>query len=67
MKRQQVFPFPECKECMELTDCPHPEVDTDMMGTPIPPDCCPHPLKIVNRTTETKRNKIKKRHARDID
>jgi hypothetical protein len=51
-------PYDECETCKELGDCPHPDVQEDMMGTPMPPDSCPKPIDIMNATV--KKHKLRK-------
>ena len=50
------YPYDECHECTNISDCPHPEVELDARGValPVPPMMCPRPLKIA--LTKRKRN-----------
>ena len=51
------YPYLECKHCRTIADCPHPDVANDLLGTPLPPDCCPKPIDIMNETLKKKRAK----------
>ena len=53
-------PFPECSKCRDLSDCPEPDISQDLLGRPLPPQCCPKPNKIMAQT-----EKRKKRYDRD--
>jgi hypothetical protein len=62
MKKEE-DPYKECATCKDLSDCPCPEISLDMFGVPLPPDCCPRPIDIMNET-EKKRKPLKKyRHG----
>lgn len=50
-------PYKECAECRTIADCPHPDVANDLLGTPLPSDCCPRPIDIMNETLKKKRAK----------
>lgn len=50
-------PYKECAECRTIEDCPHPDVANDLLGTPLPSDCCPRPIDIMNETLKKKRAK----------
>jgi hypothetical protein len=52
------YPYEECRTCKTLEDCVHPDIQMDGMGTPLPPDCCPHPIDIMKATLK-KRKKYK--------
>jgi hypothetical protein len=43
-------PFPECEKCDDLSCCPEPDISMDGFGSPLPPDCCPKPIKIMAST-----------------
>ena len=53
-------PYKECANCKDLGDCPKPDVATDGLGSPLPPDVCPRPMDIMKATN--KKHK-KKRHG----
>jgi hypothetical protein len=55
---EESCPFPECKSCRVLDDCPAPEVANDMLGSPLPPPECPFPMDVMKRTT--KKHKIQR-------
>ncbi len=55
MKNLPVFPFDECRECQSIKDCPHPEVELDGLGSPIPPDDCPRFTDIMKTIVEQQR------------
>jgi hypothetical protein len=38
------------KTCKILEDCPCPDISDDMFGTPLPPDVCLKPIKIMKAT-----------------
>jgi hypothetical protein len=40
-------PFPQCKGCDDLGNCPQPDISMDGFGCPLPPDSCPQPIKIM--------------------
>ena len=42
--------YPQCAKCKTLEDCPHPDVDTDGFGSPMPPDGCAQPIYIMKET-----------------
>jgi len=48
-------PYPQCKTCRDLSDCPHPEISEDLLGRPLPPDNCPKPNKIMAQTEKKHR------------
>lgn len=52
-------PFPDCNHCKTIEDCPHPDVDTNFFGSPLPPDCCLRPWEIMRNTEKEQK---KKRH-----
>lgn len=52
-KTRDKNPFDECEWCETIADCPHPTVDNDNKGTPIPPDECPKPMAILKATRES--------------
>ncbi len=43
-------PYDECATCKTLADCPYPDVQDDMFGSPMPPDVCPKPIEIMAHT-----------------
>jgi hypothetical protein len=54
------LPYEECKDCKTLGDCPHPDIEMNNMGTPMPPDCCPNPIKVMNATLKKRKLKNSK-------
>jgi len=50
--------YPECDTCKDLSNCPHPEIAQDMLGTPMPPEGCPRPIAVMKATVK-KQNKDK--------
>jgi len=48
-------PYHECKNCKTLADCPHPDVENNMFGTPMAPDICPRPIEIMKETYKNKK------------
>jgi hypothetical protein len=50
-------PYKECETCKEIADCPHSDVEPNGFSTPMPPECCPKPIEIMNATL--KKRKIK--------
>ena len=59
MKKNQDFPFDDCKKCKTLEDCPCPDISDDMMGIPLPPSECLNPIKVMAATLK-KRNVVKR-------
>jgi len=57
------YPYPECYKCRVLDDCPFPEVANDMLGSPLPPANCPHPMEVMRRTV--RKHKLDKREAKN--
>ncbi len=49
------LPYPECEDCKDLGDCPHPEVENNLMGTPMTPECCPKPIDVMKATLKRKK------------
>jgi len=52
------LPYPECKLCVVLDDCPHPDIEDNEFGTPMPPEACPRPIDVMNKTF--KKHKLNK-------
>lgn len=48
-------PYPECKTCKDLSDCPKPDITDDLMGSPLPPNECPKANKIMAQTEKRRR------------
>lgn len=42
--------YPECEKCNTLADCPHPEVEDNLLGTPMCPEGCPRPIEVMKAT-----------------
>lgn len=57
------YPFKECKKCQVLDDCPCPDTTVCSLGTPLPPDCCPDPFRIMRNTT--RRNHVRHRNNQE--
>lgn len=53
--REYDNPYPECAKCKTLADCPHPEVEDNMMGSPMPPEVCPKPIEVMNTTLKARK------------
>ena len=52
-------PFPECKVCKDLSDCPCPDVeDLGDCSNPLPPNSCLRPMEVMRETHK----KYRKRH-----
>lgn len=51
-------PFKECSTCKTLGDCPEPDIEDNLLGTPTCPPECPRPISIL-RTTYNKRKQNK--------
>jgi len=51
------YPYKECITCKTIADCPHPDVEDNMMGTPMPPDVCARPIEIMANTERARKNK----------
>jgi len=49
------FPYPECSDCDDLSQCKHPDVAQDMLGSPLPPEICPRPLEIMELTLKKRK------------
>ena len=58
MLMQSNLLYPQCKECKDLGDCPHPDVAHDGFGSPMPPDGCAQPIFIMKETLK-KRKKLR--------
>jgi hypothetical protein len=56
-KTDTPLPYPECENCKEIGDCPHPDCEDNGFGSVMPPDSCPKPMKIMADTF--KKRKIK--------
>jgi len=52
-------PYKECEKCKTIADCPHPDVEDNGLGTPMPPDVCLRPIEVMNETL-----KMRKKNAR---
>lgn len=52
---EESYPFNECKNCKTIADCPHPDVEDNFFGTPMPPDSCLKPFEIMHNTTKKER------------
>ena len=48
-------PYPECESCKDLGDCHHPDVAQDLLGSAMPPDNCPRPLKVMELTLKKRK------------
>jgi hypothetical protein len=53
-------PYPECKNCKDIGDCPAPDVAQDLRGSPLPPEVCLRPIEIMKNTLK------KRKHDRPI-
>ena len=61
------FPYPECSDCDDLSQCKHPDVAQDMLGSPICPPECPKPISILRATyNKRKQNKYVSNIGRDL-
>jgi len=61
MKRSESdYPYKECESCKTIADCPHPDCDNDMLGSPMPPEICLRPIEVMNETLKSR----KKRNGR---
>ena len=60
--RAKVDPYPQCKDCKTISDCPHPDVAIDGMGSPLAPDICNKPWEINHNTFDKTHY-----HARNSD
>jgi hypothetical protein len=58
--RENNNPYPECEDCKTLKDCPHPDIQDDLLGSKMIPDCCPRPIDIMNATLK------KRKHDRPV-
>jgi len=47
--------FPECANCKTMKDCPRPDIDTDGLSSPLPPEGCPQPIQVMENTMYFKR------------
>jgi hypothetical protein len=57
MKKNEEYPYPECKACKDLGDCPHPELNNEnLLSEPMIPDICPKPISVMKATL--KKHKI---------
>ena len=54
------YPYWQCTNCKDLSDCPAPDISQDFLGTPLPPDGCPKPNKVMEQA-----EKRRKRYDRD--
>jgi hypothetical protein len=52
---KEEYPYNECSKCKTIADCPHPDVELDGMGSPIPPDVCPHFMDIMKSISKEQR------------
>ena len=55
-------PYWQCDGCKDLSDCPEPDISIDLLGQPLPPDCCPRPIDIMKET-----EKRRKQYDRDTN
>jgi hypothetical protein len=60
MRKKDNDLFPQCKDCKDLGDCPHPEVEDNELGTPMPPAGCPSPITIMAQTLKNRKLKNSK-------
>jgi len=56
MLMQNNPPYPECKTCKTLGDCPAPDVQHDMMGSPMPSELCLRPMDVMKETLKTRKH-----------
>jgi len=48
-------PYWQCEKCKDLSDCPAPDILQDLLGTPLPPDECPKPNKVMAQTEKRRK------------
>jgi len=63
MKKDDDFPYPECKLCRTLDDCKYREKPDDELSMELPPDICPKPFNVMRRTM--RKRKLNKREAKN--
>jgi hypothetical protein len=58
MKRSESdYPYPQCDKCKDIGDCPHPDVEENMLGTPMPPLVCLRPIDVMKSTLKKRKKK----------
>lgn len=55
MKSDPEYPYPECKKCKTLGDCPYREVLEDGLGSVMPPSDCPKWMDMLRENTKMKK------------
>jgi hypothetical protein len=56
VRKKSSNPYKECELCEDLGDCPYPEIENNMLGTPMCPDVCPKPITVMANTLKRRKH-----------